>query len=105
MTTTKATFTPGPWFVHNGEDCLERDITNHADSSALAYFVATAWGGGDPEALLEANARLIAAAPDLLEALLNVRAAFTPEAYSLNIWQRTALEMARAAIAKAEGDE
>jgi hypothetical protein len=50
-----------------------------------------------------ANARLIAAAPELLAALKELRSAYSSNAYSPNVGQRYASELADKAIAKAEG--
>lgn len=62
--------TPGPWFVnHNSEACPEDKLSVEAGN----YFVCTV----DHSAVQEANARLIAAAPDLLEALKNLMCAYS----------------------------
>lgn len=52
---------------------------------------------------LLANARLIAAAPELLEALKSMVSAFHPTQGGSNIYCDAATDMARAAIARAEG--
>ena len=64
--------TPGPWEVHKaGKDKDEREITTpDGDGIAMVYYgVDLYWGGADTRETDEANARLIAAAPDLLAAL------------------------------------
>jgi hypothetical protein len=68
MTTTH---TPGPWHVvrdDGGESCW---LIRYADPDGLASHVARLYPGAlCPEhGTVEANARLIAAAPDLLAAL------------------------------------
>ena len=92
--------TPGPWEVE-GDQIVTTDAGIPICSTPLADEIA--WGGPDLINEVEANARLIAAAPDLLATvkLLIERACphpdeMTPEEYA-------ALESARAAIAKAEG--
>jgi hypothetical protein len=60
------------------------------------------WGVENPNSVDEANARLIASAPDLLEALRNVVALANPVC---NLDAQAVLTQARAAIAKAEGKE
>lgn len=73
--------TPGPWFAHNiglgpnGEGPFTYPLGNDPDKAA-------------------ANARLIAAAPDMLAALMLAEQ---------NATDRTALTAIRAAIAKAKG--
>ena len=85
--------TPGPWRVGtpppNGEQCI-------GDSKGLMVAVATT-GIALNETL--ANARMIAAAPDLLEALEGLLNAL-PSATT-----HPAIKAARAAIAKAQGDQ
>lgn len=60
--------TPGPWFVQNGFNTI---YSFYGETSGLTTAVASALHkqlkGGEEEA--GANAKLIAAAPDLLEAL------------------------------------
>lgn len=85
-------FTPGPWKIGapppNGEQTI-------GAQQGLMVAVATT-GSGVPT---EANARLIAAAPDLLEALIDAVCAL--ECCGKDY---PAAEKARAAIAKARGD-
>ena len=90
-----ADHTPGPWHVCG--DMIRSTVSNAAMRSVAKVYVSQMHG--KPEAA--ANARLIAAAPDLLAALIAV----------LKVIDRAddrgcpagALEMARAAIARAEG--
>ena len=60
-------------------------------------------GAQSPEC--EANARLIAAAPDLLEALEMCTKAMASVLPDFNPYDQAAYDKARAAIAKAKGEE
>jgi len=87
--------TPGPWIVYEFVDGYE------IRSPEAECWVATA---SDPEAVWgaigrEEDARLIAAAPELLEALENLLKVHEGEGGT----QYNAADMARAAIAKAKG--
>lgn len=86
-----AQHTPGPWVVRNGNEifCGRKRVchVNAASKGALNMF--------DDRMVAEANARLIAASTDLLEALQELDA--KPEHTSS--WLK-----ARAAIAKATGE-
>jgi hypothetical protein len=92
---TKAAYTPGPWYDQNawGERINIRD-------EASDYVLAVVDDGGhvDPEFSLDwevmvANGRLMAAAPDLYEALLYI--------VTSNCLTHTAQKMAAEALAKA----
>ena len=92
--------TPGPWRVvdswndymvesQNGEEIIWQD------------------GPHNTPTINEANARLIAAAPDLLEALEHMLHRAHPAYVDDDFMQEkliTAIEIARAAIAKAKGE-
>jgi len=83
--------TPGPW-THGCEDVPKSGDIYAEDGSLIAeVFV-----NGDPESLI-ANARLIAAAPDLLEALQALDTLFAPIAKDTTAAQW--IDKARAAIA------
>jgi hypothetical protein len=85
------THTPGPW-------CAEgHNVFKGARPLPLALFIADCSHSGAhrPQAETEANARLIAAAPELLAALIEVVAEADRET--------TPFIKARAAIAKATG--
>jgi hypothetical protein len=94
--------TPGPWtFGHWGDD-----FWVSPDSSGLTQKVArVTWGMGEERKEGRENARLIAAAPELLEALSGLVDACEAHnsANGREMVDRHALERARAAIAKAEG--
>lgn len=104
--------TPGPWMQSPGDPAV---INGHREDSPLDDFVAMVlpdsdlgWGMTAERA---ANARLIAAAPDLLAALQDAeflirKAAINPKeaAAMVDSFLRSA-EDARTAIAKAEGRE
>lgn len=123
--------TPAPWAVQKAEDCMGRKLDEMvrwvitADGHGLWISTGPTW---DPEHAeeSEANARLIAAAPDLLDALTKVTSfVVTDVAESCNgnkcrePWcagcfgeevaeqtvreAREALDAARAAIAKVTG--
>jgi hypothetical protein len=71
------THTPGPWFINTGpyEYCGAR--IDGSNGRSLAHAVQRdshpTIGQGIPQAEADANARLICAAPDLLEALIAIR--------------------------------
>jgi hypothetical protein len=96
-------FTPGPWFT--GDDhpsvCTMRD----GESIQLCAMDTTPFALGEPEA----NARLIAAAPELLEACRGLLAVVAvgdgwKNPYEQGTQSYAAIEAARAAIAKATGE-
>lgn len=92
-------FTPGPWItVHQPED----GGAFHIDSYAGLHIAQTI-GGLVGE---QANARLIAAAPALYEALLlAVDAMRAPLDDWKGVVERKALDAARAALAAATGEQ
>jgi hypothetical protein len=88
--------TPGPWVVY---DDSNDGKTNRIEISARGKTVARIYHSVPAEDL--PNARLIAAAPDLLEACKALEILFAPLARDSTTasW----IDKARAAIAKAEG--
>ena len=94
MTQEKAQHTPGPWDSYPDPDTECSTLIEGRDGE-----IATVWNTCENDDCA-ANARLIAAAPDLLAALIDVHAKLdslnwtTPEINQI-------LEAARAAIAKA----
>ena len=97
--------TPGQWSVveHDHAICVQTESPRQTKFGASRYAVVGGLDRSDPEQLEEAraNARLIAAAPDLLEALKALL-----ERYVLAIGNE-GIEClnARAAIAKATGEQ
>ena len=99
--------TPGPWTYSDEHAICERSITNNGPEN---YPLAVA-KHGDPKKLL-ANARLLAAAPELLAALYDalpyVEDVLSDPAqlacFKSGVVQRHAKAI-RAAIAKAEGEQ
>ena len=87
-------FTPGPW---NFQPC--DDYVNCFDVLCEeGYYVATTHDGVRGDKNADANARLIAAAPDLLEALKRCKF----DSLNMTLEDR---EFCRAAIAKATGEQ
>lgn len=93
--------TPGPWLTqweHGGdESILSRDGGMH--------MIATCHAEDGRVIPSKANARLIAAAPELLEALIKLADAFDDLAGFEDVGNRDASFQARKAIAKATGEE
>lgn len=85
--------TPGPWVVTGYDEEFQDQI--NIQNERLDYFVAAAL---DCKAVV-ANARLIAAAPDLLEALQALLADPGRDFIRSSAWDK-----ARAAITKATGE-
>ena len=105
---TKSSFTPGPWKVEEGTDEQNEYVLHIRSQDRLVTWIATLEGydvyAGPskteyrfPEAQF-ANARLIAAAPELLE-VLNHILAWMEDSGREPLLQ----DEARQAIAKAEG--
>jgi len=99
--------TPGPWFVTADELSVDSDVArNIADCESVTLHAG--YSGTDFATCKHAiaNARLISAAPELLEALQKMVEIAAPHIYPTpdkpkSAW--AALESARAAIAKATG--
>jgi hypothetical protein len=90
-------FTPGPWSVGP-----RREIFGQAFDDSAKWICDKVRGGSPSTA--DANARLIAAAPDLLDALKAVVAMYGPSAdYSHEA--RATWEQAERALTKAESGE
>lgn len=88
--------TPGPWATQ--ETFGRSDIADHeCIPDAFTIFTDDGHGNGLPIGYTTANARLIAAAPDLLAALKLIAD------LELSGVNKAILNTARAAIAKAEG--
>lgn len=85
------THTPGPWIRKKPEEYGPPSADwIEGDGRTVAY------------AYREADSRLIAAAPDLLEALEEISSRWTPAG---SIFTNPSIERARAAIAKARGED
>jgi hypothetical protein len=97
-----AKHTPGPWEIleHCWSDASIRSTDDYVVCSLNIRHVATEATQAMCEDRMDADARLIAAAPELLEAL-KIIASGGSEQFN---WSMTkAEELARTAIAKAEG--
>ena len=94
--------TPGPWII--GERVKTARIDNALMIRAADHcnyeYGATAIIGTS-----EADANLIAAAPELLASLQIMVDRFIDTEGSFGAWENEAIEVARAAIAKATGGE
>ena len=93
--------TPEPWIALPFGDCAYEVMA--PDGTVIAVID----GAPDESAVLEANARLIAAAPELLAALREAVTSLEYAVAALQAPERCAMREniadARAAIAKAEG--
>ena len=99
--------TAGPWeAAHDGMAVLSTTALKNGDVGLVASVY-----GNDPtckaDDVMRANARLIAASPELLDALREITAdyadRFDLECPSTNPGIKSSIALARAAIAKAEG--
>ena len=87
--------TPGPWYIEPTGERTCNGPTVSIDQSPLKIVARPDWHLDHEEYM--ANARLIAAAPDLLEALENL----LEECLGVDFQDNGAKDAARAAIAKA----
>ena len=98
-----AKHTPGPWSLSDSFDRVERRV-KHGDNPPLVWGIASGINSAHPDYMPRAeqiaNARLIAAAPDLLAALYSI--ATDPSAIYSGANAHIG-DIARAAIAKATG--
>ena len=90
-----AEHTKGPWRVDGPN--------GYINQIGIGPSIGAAYGAGEE---VKANARLIAAAPDLLEALENLHANIAEYARINNLggFDNQDMQQARAAIAKARGE-
>ena len=91
--------TPGPWFFDEDSECV---VSNSAECCVLELLVTGDTTAGEDSS----NIKLIAAAPELLEALQNMIGAFDNPIVRRKLpgdFNKEAIESARAAIAKALG--
>jgi hypothetical protein len=111
---TTAKHTPGPWFyVNDGREIHDRitkfdehgaRIGRTPNRIASIDFMPSLFEFPENE-IREANARLIAAAPDLLEALLSITEAYQKMFDVMPVAWQTYDDIAIAAIAKAAGKD
>lgn len=97
---SKPTHTPGPWAIDNDGETPNAIVTSthyeDRDEDVCEVY-------GEDDETRKANARLIAAAPRLLEALQRMAFAFGHGIEEARILQPTALDIARDAIIEATG--
>jgi hypothetical protein len=74
MRNSMSKYTPGPWTVEEYGDDETPALVIHKDTESRVCFMATPGSHGDPETI-EADARLIVAAPDLLAAAVTLEEA------------------------------
>lgn len=96
---TTNSFTPGPWSVVAPPSAQDGGL--HIIGSDGFWLAETRRGGDAPR--LEANARLIAATPDLLTALRDLLVAIEEDAPVLIADRVLLIPRVRSAIAKAKG--
>lgn len=104
--------TPGPWFVKPGTWRMTNNLTvrvltisaGSADERADDYYRVCSVIDANGEAVNERNARLIAAAPDLLEALIRVTTYCDIAEVKTMPGSPGSLQAARKAIAAATGE-
>ncbi len=101
-TKEKATHTKGPWHYGppQGRDYTEVPICSTIQEPGEYFATVHFTGDGDET---DANARLIAAAPCLLEATKDVCVMLESEDNAISISMRLYYKALKAAIAKAEG--
>lgn len=99
---TPSPHTPGPWRVGRNTSEVVADVPNPGHHSGHNDHVEHYGGYLIAESILPNNVKLVAAAPDLLDALRFCRSVLVGQGlYDLS--ERLALERADAAIAKATG--
>ena len=101
--------TPGPWSLSDSFDRVERRV-KHGDNPPLVWRIASGINSAHPDYMPRAeqiaNARLIAAAPELLDALERISTAYDETLrHPIAAPLLQAIYGARAAIAKAKGGE
>lgn len=98
----KTSHTPGPWIIRKGDEWTHDVVTQHGDlpdGSPSCWTVASANGLRDE---VDANVRLISAAPDLLSALIEAVKIIESEGFGCDC--ETAARQGLAAISKATGE-
>ncbi len=96
-----AMHTPGPWLQASHDP----QLVHAPDASGYSRFYLRVQGLFAPTSELEATARLIVVAPDMLEALIKIvkYADSEPDGGETVAMHRANIERARAVIAKATG--
>jgi hypothetical protein len=95
------THTPGPWVAGHFDDIGDEIVIQTHEGEYVASIDCDGAYEGKIAKCIDANAALIAAAPDLLAALVNLYGIAVDEGI---VGDNTTLEAARAAIAKAKGE-
>ena len=95
---TKGEYTPGPWHADPADMFGDHNIMRGDNEDVLA-IAAVVWNMR-PSDEVAANARLIAAAPEMLEALTNL---LTETELPYGTMLRDRQDEARTAIARAKG--
>ena len=92
-----ASYTPGPWGISNASEYPPEEMSvGPEDSDEVVCWIND---GVEPDDVVEANARLIAAAPELLAACKMLLSCSLPR----DVSGMRMVDAALAAIAKAEG--
>lgn len=100
-----AKHTPGPWFVWEGDVYAgSPTVKQRGRLEGHRAQVCTVEDYEAPKTVARANARLIAAAPDLLEALEGIVREFDSMVILVSPVIQHLIESSRAAIAKAKGE-
>ena len=106
----KTKHTPGPWSYETREPCGDTSrgwiVTDpQSDNNDVLAHVDNENTREELGQSAEVNARLIAAAPDLLEALINTLSSFKSQVgrYTTDTIAIAVIKQAEAAIARAEG--
>lgn len=93
--------TPGPWVLHKRDDEDEATMVKHVGENNDMFVCVTNVNWRYPKENA-ANARLIAATPDLLEALKDMIAEFSADEFGGEAQINTCWK-AKQVVAKAEG--
>ena len=97
-------FTKGPWSINDGSNhkYLKGKITCNDEIDGLETVIVDGPNGYYGEDVRKANAHLIAAAPELYEALDKLANGYVGNAWDVGLQPR--LKKARAALSKARGE-
>jgi len=93
--------TPGPWTPQDNATAEDHEMPIYCGDLWIASVFDS--GGDRPDGESEANANLIASAPDLLEALQHARGWFLAAGFERRPGGKEALTQYNAAIDKATG--